>query len=237
MGPCHHRLVQLIWPPADATAEADLDTLYGAPRRRIGGRPWVGLCMITSLDGATAIDGRSGGLGNDGDRAVFSALRRAADVVLVGATTAAAEQYRPARRAEQRIGVVTRQGRVDTTTELFTSGSGFLVTAEDGPIFDGVETIRAGRGAVDFAGALGQIAAWPSAPRFVQCEGGPTINGALLTAGCVDELDLTVAPLLVGGRGARLATGAADVHAGLRLAHVVTDHDGYLFTRWVRAGG
>jgi riboflavin biosynthesis pyrimidine reductase len=232
--------VELIWPrlgPDDCVEidAVDLDSLYGAPRHRVGGRPWVGVCMITSLDGSTVVEGRSGGLGNHGDRAVFSALRRAADVVLVGATTAAAEHYRPARRDGQRIGVVTRRGNVDVTSELFASGSGFLVMPEDGPQFDGVDSVRAGRGTVDFAAALVQIGAWPSAPSFVQCEGGPTVNGALNTAGCIDELDLTIAPMLTGGDGPRLTADGADVRSDLQLAHVVTDHDGYLFTRWVRA--
>jgi riboflavin biosynthesis pyrimidine reductase len=229
--------VQLIWPPdaVDTHNAVDLDALYGARRHRVGARPWVGVCMITSLDGSTVVEGRSGGLGNDGDRAVFSALRRAADVVLVGATTAATEHYRPARRAGQRIGVVTRRGNVDVTTDLFTSGSGFLVLPEDGPQFAGVDTVRAGRGTVDFAAALGQIGAWQSAPSFVQCEGGPTTNGALNSAGCIDELNLTIAPMLTGGDGPRLTTDGADVRSDLRLAHVITDQDGYLFTRWVRS--
>jgi len=212
----------------------DLDRLYGAERPVRDGRPWVGVCMIATLDGSTVLDGLSGGLGNAGDRAVFSALRRAADVVLVGAATAAAERYRPARRAGQRIGVITRSGRIDTSTELFTSGSGFVIAPDDAPDLD-VETVRAGHGGVDVAAALAQIGAWPSAPRFVSVEGGPTVNALFLDAGCVDELDLTIAPLLVGGDGARLIKGAAPHRDGYEPTHVLVDDDGYLFTRWTRS--
>ena len=67
----------------DGPADADLVALYGdVSRPAVDGRPWVGLTMISSLDGATAVSGLSGGLGNDNDRTVFRTLRSAADVIL-----------------------------------------------------------------------------------------------------------------------------------------------------------
>ena len=157
--------------------------------------------MIASLDGSTAVDGVSGGLGNDNDRAVFGTLRAAADVILVGA----GDRRRRALRADvatgQRIGVVTGSGRVDTSTDLFTSGCGFLVLPEDGPDTPpGIDTVRAGQRhrRSRHAPSPGSPTSSPTA-RFVQAEGGPRLNGALLDAGCVDELDLTIAPALVGG--------------------------------------
>lgn len=228
--------MRVLHPPApdETTHQADLDELYGMARPLLPDRPWVGVCMIVSLDGSTSVDGRSGGLGDEGDHAVFAALRRAADVILVGSATAAAEHYRPPQRPGQRIGVVSRTGRVDLGTELFASGRGFLVMPEDGPPVQGVDVVRAGHGDVDFAVALAHIGAGPGRPRFVQVEGGPTVNGALLDAGCVDELNLSIAPLLVGGAGVRLVQGARESRAALELAHTLADDDGYLFTRWVR---
>ncbi len=221
--------------PADGSAEADLHALYGSTRPAVTGRPWVGLCMISSLDGSTAVGGLSGGLGNDNDRAVFSALRAAADVILVGARTAAAEHYGPTSRPGQRIGVVTGSGRVDTGTELFSSGCGFLVLPEDGPEAPpGVDAVRAGYRAVDLVTALGRLTDLVPSARFVQAEGGARLNGALVDAGCVDELDLTIAAALVGGDSSRIVAGAGEALRSLRLAHVLTDADGYLFTRWVR---
>ena len=70
--------------------------LRRAPRRPPTGRPWVLVNMVASIDGATAVDGRSGGLGGPGDKAVFHALRAVADVILVGAGTVRAEHYGPA---------------------------------------------------------------------------------------------------------------------------------------------
>ena len=221
--------------PVDESVEADLEALYGLQRPAVAGRPWVGICMITSLDGSTAVDGVSGGLGNENDRAVFGALRRAADIILVGAGTAAAERYQPTSRPGQRIGVVTGSGRVETNTELFTSGCGFLVLPEDGPQApDGIDTVRAGQRTVDLVTALGRLTDLVPTVRFVQAEGGARLNGALVDAGCVDELDLTIAPTVVGGDSSRIVAGASESLRSLRLVHVLADPDGYLFTRWVR---
>ena len=223
--------------PSDEGGEADLEALYGADRPAVDGRPWVGMCMIASVDGSTAVGGLSGGLGNDNDRAVFAALRAAADVILVGAKTAVAERYRSTGRPGQRIGVVTASGQVDPTTDLFSSGCGFLVLPEDGPESPrDVDSVRAGRGSVDLAAAVGRLTDLVPTARFVQAEGGPRLNGALLDAGCVDELDLTIAPGLVGGDSSRIVAGASESLRSLRLVHVVADGDGYLFTRWVRPG-
>ncbi len=220
--------------PAVEVDAGELARCYGMPRPRPADRPWVGLCMIASLDGATVVDGRSGALGNAGDRAVFRALRAAADVILVGAATARAEGYGPPAKPGQRIGVVTASGRVDVRTPLFTSGAGFLVTTEDGPPTT-VDAVRAGVGSVDLPAALrrlGEVTATP--PSFVQAEGGPRLNGAMLDAGCIDELDLTVSPTLAGGDGPRLVVGARPRLAGFDLAHLLVDDEGFVFSRWTR---
>lgn len=216
-----------------APGERTEEELYGVGRPRLTTRPWVGICMIASLDGTTVVDGRSGALGNPVDARVLGALRRSADAVLVGASTVRAEGYGPPKRASLRIGVVTSQG-IDTETELFASGAGFLVMPEDGPaVAGGIDVVRAGRGRVDLAVAVTRLADVMAPPAFVQCEGGSRLNGALLDSGCVDELDLTISPVLAGGDGPRLTTGAAATLARFDLAHLAT-HDGYLYGRWVR---
>lgn len=222
--------VHVILPGA---AEVDVDELYGLERTRLDDRPWVGICMITSLDGTTVVDGRSGGLGNRTDVNVLGALRRAADAVLVGASTVRAEGYGPPKQPSLRIGVVTSRG-VDTDTELFATGSGFLVMPEDGPVApSGVDVVRAGTGRVDLALAVRRLEGVMAAPTFVQCEGGSSLNGALLASGCVDELDLTISPVLAGGSGPRVTSGAAPTFERFDLAHLATD-EGYLYGRWVR---
>ncbi|WP_162941551.1 dihydrofolate reductase family protein [Desertimonas flava] len=227
-----------IFPSASGTGEGldvDLDALYGAARPRRPGRPWVAVCMITGIDGSTVVDGASGGLGNDGDRAVFSALRRAADVIIVGAGTATAEGYGPPGRAEQRIGVVTASGRVDTSTELFRSGAGFLITTEDeSGSHEGVDVVRAGTGSVDLDLALARLEPVVGPVRFVQAEGGPRLNGSLAAADVIDEINWSIAPLLTGGDGSRLTVGAPEQMRRFRPVHVLTDEAGYLFTQWRR---
>lgn len=227
--------MRCIFGGTDEAGEVDLDRLYGVARHRIGRRPWVGVCMIASLDGSVAVEGRSGGLGNANDRAILAALRDAADVILVGARSAVAEAYRSPRKSGQRIGVVTASGDVPSATDLFTSGSGFLVMPEDGPAGPpGIDIVRAGRRTVDLPLALGRLGDVTESPVFVQAEGGAGLNGALLDADCIDELNLSVAPVLAGGVGSRLIVAAGEWRRRYQPVHVLADDDGYLFTRWVR---
>jgi riboflavin biosynthesis pyrimidine reductase len=216
----------------EPTGELDptlLASAYTDPRRtRIGGRPWVMVNMIASADGATALDGRSGGLGGPGDRAVFAVLRSLADVILVGASTVRAEGYRPPKKPGQRVAVVSRTGDLDWESELFAGGAGLAVLPEDGPIVP-VPAIRAGRGGVDLARALPLLAG-----NVVLAEGGPTLNGDLAGAGLIDELCLTVAPVLVGGQAKRILSGPPVTAPPLDLVQVL-EEDGYVFFRYLRA--
>ena len=183
--------------------------------------------MVSSIDGSTALAGRSGGLGNATDSQVLRTLRAAADVVIVGSTTAHTERYGPPSTPGQRIGVVTRSGRIDPDLPLFRSGAGFLITTEEAPS-QGIEAVRAGIGDVDLRGALAQLDA-----DVVHAEGGPILNGALLDADLVDELNVTISPTVVGGAGRRLVDGSTEALRRFRLAHVCED-DGYLFVRYLR---
>jgi riboflavin biosynthesis pyrimidine reductase len=207
--------------------DVDPSVAYDDPRRaRHDGRPWVLVNMISSLDGASSVEGVSGGLGGPGDRAIFAVLRNCADIILVGAETARTEQYGPPRKPGQQVAVVSRRANLALDTPLFTSGAGFLVLPEDGPDVP-VRSLRAGRGGVDLAGALRQIDA-----DVLLAEGGPTINGALLDSGLIDELCLTFAPLLVGGDSSRIVGGTRRP-TPMQLAHLL-EEDGYLFGRYVR---
>lgn len=202
-------------------------------------RPRVGICMITSLDGSVTIDGSSGRLGNANDRAILLALREQADVVIVGAGTARGEGY-GAPRDGTRIGVVTNSGNVDTASELFRSGAGFVITSETTPVADGVDTIRAGRDQLDIATALArlhEVAGDVDRTYRVHVEGGPTLNSSLLELDLVDELALTIAPVMVGGTGLRAAVGGIEVVRRFQLAQLLVDADGYTFGRWTRPGG
>ncbi len=186
------------------------------------------LCMVSSLDGATVVDGRSGGLSHPVDSEMLSALRARADMIVVGAGTVRAEGYGPPRRAGQRIAVVSRTGNVDTSTSLFTSGAGVLVLPEDAPGVD-VETIRAGTGgAVDLHELVKQLDV-----DVVQIEGGASLNAAFAQADLLDELNITISPLLTGDASPRLLAGAPPLRHQLELAHLA-EHESFLFSRWLR---
>ncbi len=185
--------------------------------------------MVASIDGTTVIDQRSTGLSSVVDQEVLATLRSLADLVIVGAGTVRAERYGPPKKPGQRIGVVSHRGDIDPNLPLFTSGAGFLILPEDAPAVQ-VESVRAGVGELDLAGALGQLDVG-----FVQAEGGPGLNGALLDADVIDELNLTISPQLAGGDGPRVVSHATNLSRRMRLAHLLED-DGFLFTRWVRAG-
>jgi riboflavin biosynthesis pyrimidine reductase len=224
----------------EPAGDVSVDALYAdPPRQRLGRRPWLGVCMVASLDGSTVVAGRSGGLSNPNDVAVLVTLRRVADAIIVGASTVRTEGYGPPKKPGQRIGVVTSTGRVDATTELFRGGAGFLIMPEDGPPAptgpDGpIDVVRAGRGRVDLPTALERLDRVIEVPTFIQAEGGPRLNGSLLDADCVDELNLTVSPVLAGGDGPRVTAGATPATAAFEIAHLAVDDRAFLFSRWLR---
>lgn len=197
------------------------------------GRAWVRVNFVSSVDGsAEGADGRSGSLGTDADRAVFGVLRELCDVVLVSAGTARAEDYGPVDDGV--LALVSRS--LDVPERLRVPG--VLVVAPGDSDTEqvtalqaaGVEVLLTGDDEVDWPAALAELSRRGLGK--VLCEGGPSLLAELASRDLVDELCLTVAPVLVGGDGRRIAHGpTADVP--LRLGHAV-DVDGTLLTRWVR---
>ncbi|CAN5805965.1 pyrimidine reductase family protein [soil metagenome] len=214
--------------------------------------PFLRLNMVASADGAvTDRRGRSGGLGGDGDRVVFRALRALADAVLVGAGTVRAEKYGPHRPPEAlaarrfadgrarpaAIVVVSQSLDVDIGAPLFTEAEVPTVVltcaASDPDRRAAIERVGrlvvAGDARVDLAAGLTGLRERLGCAH-VLCEGGPTLNAALLAAGLVDELCLTVAPQLMGGSGPRLA---ADLEPSRDLDLIaVCEQDGELLLRY-----
>ncbi len=226
---------RLLPEPAD---DISVDAAYSAPLGVHPDRPWVGLCMVSSIDGSTAVDGVSAGLSSPTDTAVLWRLRHLADVIVVGAGTARDEGYGPPRKEGQRIGVVTRAGRIDLGSALFTSGAGFLITTEDAT-FDtkGIDVIRAGVESVDLGEAVRRLVQLVPVCSVVQAEGGARLNSALLDADVIDEINLTTSAAAVGGDGPRLASGAADHQHRFDLRQLAIDEESFLYTRWLRRRG
>ena len=221
-------------PPEDIS----VGDAYGVPLGARTDRPWVSLCMVASIDGSTVFDGSSGGLSNPTDVAVLLQHRSLAQEILVGAGTANTEGYGPPSGG-QRVGVVSGAGNVDFDADLFTSGAGFVITAERStfPIPDGIDVLRAGTHAVDVAGALRQLPHLVDDCRIVQAEGGPSLNGALATADVIDEMNVTTSSATVGGNGPRLTTGATATVQRFDVAQLAVDDLSFVYTRWLRRRG
>ncbi len=216
--------------------DVTIENAYAAPLGSPADRSWVGLSMIASIDGSTVVDGDSGGLSSENDAAVLHRLRALADVIVVGAGTVRGEGYGPPSKQDQRIGVVTGSGTLDLATDLFRSGSGFVITTIDADfeIPSGVDVVRAGAGTIDLRAAFARLPDVCPAPRFVQAEGGAALNGALLDADLIDEINVTTSPLTVGGDGPRLASGADDHAHRYELAQLLVDERSFVFARWRR---
>lgn len=238
-----------------ALAEVDPVAAYaGDARPTPTGRPWVLVNMVASVDGATAVDGRSGALGGPVDRAAFTAIRAVPDVILVAAGTARAEGYGPPRTptdlqraraargqtAKPRLALVTRSVELDFAGELFADPASrcLVITPEDAPAerlaaaATVADVVTAGRGGVDLPAALAQLGA--AGATVVLAEGGPSLLGQLAAANLVDELCLTLSPTLVAGESARIVHGP-DLPGGLDPLHLerVLEQDGVLLLRYV----
>ncbi|BBY42997.1 hypothetical protein MCEL_12920 [Mycolicibacterium celeriflavum] len=218
---------------------------------------WVRGNMIASIDGGATAGGKTAGLAGPGDRSVFELMRYAADVILVGASTVRTENYsgtqvpvaeRRNRQARGQaevppIAVVTRSGNLDPGALFFTRTEvpplilTCTATYADAQRRLGTvaEVIDASGSRPDAVDGLTALRALAERKLFrVLTEGGPLFLSELIEDDLLDELCLTVAPLLVGGRAPRIATGSGEVLTRMRPAHVLTDDDGYLYTRYVR---
>jgi riboflavin biosynthesis pyrimidine reductase len=225
---------QLLPEPADPVDP--LEVYADVPL--VEGRPSVRLNMVASVDGATAVAGRSGGLGGAADKRLFAVLRSLADAVLVAAGTVRTERYGP---ASMPIAVVTRSCHLDWQSPFFTApiARPIVVTVADAPVdnraraAEVADVVVAGEGSVDFTRALAALA--ERGARGVLAEGGPNLNGQLARAGLLDELCMTLSPRLVGGGSKRIVVGD-DMPAPTELAmRSVCEEDGFLFLRFRRS--
>lgn len=234
-------------PPTELD-DAALERLYAYPDPL--DRPLVRVNFVSSLDGAVTVAGRSEGLSSKPDKRVFALLRDLADVVLVGLGTALVEGYRGVKRTEVRlerrrrlglsdvppIAVVTGTCALDPMAPLVTDTTTPLVvlTCAAAPeerraalAEAGADVVVVGDEEVDLAAALAALD--ERGLRRICCEGGPALFGSLVAADLVDELCLTVSPLLTGGEAGRITRGAApDAPLRLRLASALHAEDSLL---------
>jgi riboflavin-specific deaminase-like protein len=209
-------------------------------------RPFVYVNMVASVDGRAAIEGGSHALGSETDTLLLTELRTLADAVLIGTGTLRAEGYGRLVSNPDRVARREAAGRTPTPTAVLISRSldlpwdAGLFQAADQPVlvYTGadhdppetaapLEVIRL----ADPAAALADLRA--RGIRALLSEGGPTLNRALLAAGLVDELFLTLSPLLAGNTDAPRIVEGDDLPAPARLRlQWVLQHDDELFLRY-----
>ncbi|OBK94384.1 hypothetical protein A5645_16640 [Mycobacterium asiaticum] len=235
----------------------ELHQFYGYPPKLTGS--WVRANFIASLDGGSTVKGLSGALAGPGDRTVFVVLRELADVIVVGAGTVRSEGYSgvqlsSAQREDRRsrnqseippLAVVTRSGHLDRDLAVFTrtevpplvltctSAAEAARRELDGVTAEVIDCSGNDPHEVDVSAVVTKLQT--RGLRRVLTEGGPTLLGAFIEADLLDELCLTIAPLLVGGSAHRIASGTAQLQTRMRCGHVITDEAGYLYTRYSRA--
>jgi riboflavin biosynthesis pyrimidine reductase len=204
---------RLLPHPAD---EVTLDDAYAAPDR------WVRGLMVASVDGAAEVDGSSSPLSGPADRRVLSHLRGTADVVLVGAQSVRAEGWRPPRPSPERRRWRREQGRPEVPAYAVVSRSGDLPRGDA----EGEVLVLSG-GPADVLDGLA-ARGWTR----VVCEGGPSWLAQVAGAGRLDELCLTVSPLLAGpGRVGLLQGTTWRSPRQLQLTTLLED-EGWLFARY-----
>jgi riboflavin biosynthesis pyrimidine reductase len=188
---------------------------------------------------------------------LFTVLRSLTDLILVGASTASTEHYRPAQAdelwAELRppgapvpaIAVVSARLRLDPDGQLLAGADAgaqtIVITPESAPadrkaaVARHARIIEAGQHRVDIAAAIGEL--HRIGYSHILTEGGPTLLGEIANAGLLDELCLTTSPVLAAGSAGRIvnspATAADGTTPRLSLRHVLAD-ESFLFSRYVR---
>jgi riboflavin biosynthesis pyrimidine reductase len=215
--------------------------------------PTLRVNFIASVDGAVTVDGLSGGLSGPGDKQVFDTLRMVCDALVVGAGTIRAENYDALRLDERSRAWRREHGLPELPLMVIVSGSLNLnpdqlifwdapippivvthagASAERRAALAGVaEIVTVGDDSVDLAAAVAGLHARGATQLL--CEGGPHLFGALIAADLVDEVCLTVSPLLAGGSAGRISAGLPGPSRSISLRHALTSHD-MLFLRYAR---
>ncbi|MEU6023163.1 pyrimidine reductase family protein [Micromonospora sp. NPDC047134] len=241
--------IRALWPDP-SPGRLDDEALIARYPRAEG--PRVRMNFVTSVDGAVSLDGYSAGLSGTPDKRVFGLLRMLCDGLLVAAGTLRHEGYRAIRLDERRRAWRLAHGLAEYPTLVVVSGSLDLDPSQaafaDAPVRPVVLTrdgapaaprlaavadlVHCGTDRVDLTLGLAELRR--RGLRQVLCEGGPQLFGALTAADLVDEVCLSVAPLLAGAGAGRITAGPPSPARQLPLRHVLLAGDGTLLLRHAR---
>lgn len=250
-------VISRLWPAADPRPLADdeLVDAYAVADRSVR---HLRVNFASTVDGAVEVAGFSAGLfptpaDRSADLAVFGLLRMMCDGLLVGAGTLRHEGYRAVRLDEPRRAWRRAHGLAEYPTLVVVSDA--LDLAPSQPALAGApvrpvvlthaaapadrraalepvaDVLAAGDRQVDLAAGLARLAG--RGIRQVLCEGGPHLFGSLAAADLVDEVCLTVSPLLAGPGAGRIIAGPARPPGQLALRQVLTAAD-TLLLRYTR---
>lgn len=202
-----------------------LRELYGGP---LGfPRPRLFANFVSTLDGVVAIPSEPASPrilsdASEPDRFLMGLLRACADVVIVGSGTVrespgarfTPDQVHPpstagyaelrrllGRPAQPEVAILSGSGALKPDSAALAAGAVLLTTERGAAVLDGelppAQIVRLGSGEeVDMRAAVSHLRS--RGHSLILSEGGPTVFGSLLAAGLVDELFLTVSPLLAG---------------------------------------
>jgi riboflavin biosynthesis pyrimidine reductase len=238
------------------TAEISDDEITRAYQVEDRSVPHLRSNFVTSLDGAVEIDGQSKSLTSPEDSELFGKVRMLSDVVLVGAGTVRIEGYNPLRLGADRrawrvenglpenptLAIVSSRLDLDPINKVFADAPirPLVITHASAPpdraeaLAEVADVVVCGQAEVDLQLVVATLAE-RGLPQIL-CEGGPHLLGALTYADLVDEMDLSLSPLLAGPGAGRITAGAFDtVTRRFVLRSVLGADDGSLFLRYLRA--
>jgi riboflavin-specific deaminase-like protein len=235
--------IEVLFPERGSAA---VDEVYGdldLAARAPADRPYLVLNMVESIDGRTTIAGHVGELTSPVDQQIVYKMRTQAEALLVGAGTVRVERYAelvpPGLGPQPLVVIVTASVSLPRDLPLLQEPETRIVIATHSDATLGfdhlaqVEYLRLpGEGSRVDCAALCAALRSEYGIRSVVCEGGPSLNESLLEADVVDELFLSLSPMLVGGaERALVETAPAHFPRRTRLAWVAT-RDDYLFLRY-----
>jgi riboflavin-specific deaminase-like protein len=212
--------LQRIHPDRGTVDPVDAISGFGWGDLAPADRPYLALNMVSTGDGKAAVEGRTRAISSETDRQVFHNLRSQVDAVMAGAGTVNTEGYGPIVKTEELQAKRVREGVAPDALAIIVSGG--LSVRPDIPLLQdpdsrvviltqarhelegvraNVDYLRSEAGPFDLRPLLEQLRT-EYGVRSILCEGGPTLNESLLLYGLVDELFLTLAPVLAGGADA-----------------------------------
>jgi riboflavin biosynthesis pyrimidine reductase len=233
-------------------SDAEVIAAYQVEDRSV---PHLRSNFVTTLDGAVDIDGKSKALTGPADQEIFGKLRMLSDVVLVGAGTVRIEGYNALRLGAARRTWRVKHGLAENPTLAIVSSrldldpkAPFLAEAPVRPIVfthpaspaearkalaEVADVVVCGHSGVDLHDVVNTLVE-RGLPQIL-CEGGPHLQGALTEADVIDEMCLSLAPILAGPGSGRITAGpTATGTRGYVLHTALAGDDGFLFFRYLR---